>query len=229
MVYPSSASSCALQAIAPYSLFLDDDLILEPDLVERILIAIQEEGCGFVGSAFIGLSFVDDVRPHEQKIEFWDKGVQPETVKSGTPQWERWRLHNAANIYHVQQRLNLSPNNPIKYRVAWVAGCVMYDTAKLRSIGGYSFWQQLPPEHCGEDVLVQLRMMEQYGGCGIIPSGVYHQELPTTIVDRRVAADSAINKEYVRKILFRGTFGRNWRCFNRAESYSSTRAIAPSS
>lgn len=64
---------------------------------------------------------------------------------------------------------------------------------KLRELGGYSFWQELPPEHCGEDVLVQLRLMERYGGCGIIPSGVYHQELPTTIVDRRVVANSVLS------------------------------------
>lgn len=69
----------------------------------------------------------------------------------------------------------------------------MYDTAKLRNIGGYSFWRELPSEHCGEDVLVQLRLMALYGGCGIIPSGVYHQELPTTIVDHRVGADRVCN------------------------------------
>jgi len=181
------------KAMATYSLFLDDDLILESDVVERMLIAIQDEGCGFVGSAVIGLGYIDDVRPHEQVIEFWDGPVQPEIVKSGTPQWERWRLHNAANIYHVQQRLGLSQEGQRKYRVAWVGGCVMYDTSKLRSIGGYSFWQELPAEHCGEDVLVQLRMMALYGGCGIIPSGVYHQELPSTIVERGVPANSLFN------------------------------------
>lgn len=188
------------QAQGKYCLFLDDDLILEPDVISRMLIAIQEEGCGFVGSAFIGLSFIDDVRPDEQKIEFWDGPVQPEVIKHNTPQWERWRLHNAANIYHVQQRLGLTPNKQRKYRVAWVAGCVMYDTAKLRDVGGYLFWQELPSEHCGEDVLVQLRLMALYGGCGIIPSGVYHQELPTTIVDRSVVANSVLTpfppKEY---------------------------------
>ncbi|MBV8884781.1 MAG: glycosyltransferase family 2 protein, partial [Chroococcidiopsidaceae cyanobacterium CP_BM_RX_35] len=177
------------QATAPYCLFLDDDLILESDVVKRMLIAIQEESCGFVGSAVIGLSYVSDIRPHEQSIEFWDGPVQPEIVRSGSPQWERWRLHNAANIYHVQQQLGITPDNQRKYRVAWVGGCVMYDTAKLHDVGGYSFWQKLPTEHCGEDVLVQLRMMERYGGCGLIPSGVYHQELPTTIVNRLVAAD----------------------------------------
>lgn len=181
------------QAIAPYCLSLDDDLILEPDLIARMLVAIQEENCGFVGSALIGLSFINDIRPHEQKIEFWDGPVQPETVEYGTSQWERWRLHNAANIYHLQQKLGLTPERQRKYRVAWVAACVMYDTAKLRDIGGYSFWQELPLEHCGEDVLVQLRLMKRYGGCGIIPSGAYHQELPTTIVNRGVPANSVLN------------------------------------
>jgi glycosyltransferase involved in cell wall biosynthesis len=181
------------QAQGEYSLFLDDDLILEPDVVERMLIAIQEEGCGFVGCAFSGLSYIDDVRPDEQKIEFWDIPVEPEMVKSGTPQWERWRLHNGANIYHIQHRLGLNSDRQRKYRVTWIAACVMYDTTKLRAIDGFSFWRELPPEHCGEDVLVQLRLMARYGGCGLIPAGVYHQELPTTIVDRRVAADSALS------------------------------------
>jgi len=181
------------QVRAPYCLFLDDDVILESDLISRLLIAMQEENCGFVGSALIGLSFINDIRPHEQNIQFWDGPVQPETLEYGTPQWERWRLHNAANLYHIQQRLGLTPEQQRKYRVAWVAGCVIYDTLKLRAAGGFSFWQELPPEHCGEDVLVQLRLMKLYGGCGIIPSGAYHQELPTTIVDRSVVANSVLS------------------------------------
>lgn len=176
------------QAIAPYALFIDDDLILEPYVIGQMLEAIQTEGCGFVGSALSGLSFVEDVRPHEQAIEFWEGSVQPELVQPDTPQWERWRLHNAANIYHLQQRLNLTPEQTRKYRVAWVGGCVLYDTAKLRSVGGFSFWRDLPTEHCGEDVLAQLRVMAAYGGCGLLPSGAYHQELPTTVHDRRVNA-----------------------------------------
>lgn len=180
------------QATAPYCLFIDDDLILEPYVIEQLLKAIREENCGFVGSAFIGLSFIDDIRPHEQAIAFWEGNVQPEVVKPDTPEWERWRLHNAANLYHLQQRLGLTANNPRKYRVAWVPGCIIYDTAKLCQVGGFTFWQDLPPEHCGEDVLVQQRLMADYGGCGIIPSGVYHQEVPTTIIERQVAADKVI-------------------------------------
>ena len=73
------------QAQAPYALFLDDDLILEPYVVERMLAAMHEEACGFVGSAVIGLSYLHDVRPAEQQIEFWDGPVRPEIVRPGSP------------------------------------------------------------------------------------------------------------------------------------------------
>lgn len=181
------------QAIAPYVLYLDDDLILEPWVIANLLKAMQEESCGFVGSAFIGLSHLQDIRPHQQQVEFWQGAVQPELVQSGTPAWERYQLHNAANVYHVQQRLGLTPETTKKYRVAWIAGCILYDRVKLRSVGGYEFWRELPANHCGEDVLVQLRLMAQYGGCGIMPSGVYHQELPTTIPDRSVDAPQLLS------------------------------------
>jgi hypothetical protein len=69
-----------------------------------------------------------------------------------------------------------------------VGGCVLYDTSALRDCGGFGFWHELPREHCGEDVLAQLRVMARYGGCGLIPSGAYHLELPTTIPDRRTDA-----------------------------------------
>lgn len=176
------------QVTAPYTLFLDDDLILEPWLIRNMVAALREENIGFVGSGVIGLSFVHDVRPHEQDIEFWEGKVQPETIEPNGFGWDRWRLHNAANIYHIQQRLGIGPNNPRKYKVAWVGACAMYDTAKLREVGGYSFWRDLPPEHAGEDVLVQMRLMAKYGGCGILPSGAHHMELPTTVVDRTVDA-----------------------------------------
>jgi glycosyltransferase involved in cell wall biosynthesis len=185
------------QAEAAYALFLDDDLILEPFVVVQMLTAIREEGCGFVGSAVIGLSFSGDVRPHEQGIEFWEGRVQPEEVLPGSGQWQRYMLHNAANLYHLQQYLGLTPDRTRKYRVAWVGGCVMYDTAKLREAGGFHFWRDLPIQHGGEDVLAQLRVMRAYGGCGLIPSGVYHQELSTTVPDRQVNAPEVLGLDLV--------------------------------
>lgn len=182
------------QARAPHVLFLDDDVVLEPDLVARLLKAIREQRCGFVGSALIGMSHVNDQRPHEQRIEFWDGPVEPEEIAPGSPAWERHHLHSAANLYHVQNRLGLRPEEQRLYRVAWVGGCVLFDTEKLRQAGGFDFWDELPAEHCGEDVYAQLRVMSQYGGCGVIPSGAYHQELLTTIPRRDVDAPFALQR-----------------------------------
>jgi glycosyltransferase involved in cell wall biosynthesis len=173
---------------APYCLFLDDDVVTEPDLIERLLRAIRREQCGFVGSALHGLSFIDDFRPHQQAIEFWETGVAPETVALESTAWDRHHLHSAANLFHVQSRLGLARNQSRLYRVAWIGGCVLFDTEKLRAAGGFDFWTELPPEHCGEDVLVQLRVMQGFGGCGIIPSGAYHLELPTTVRMRDINA-----------------------------------------
>jgi GT2 family glycosyltransferase len=173
---------------APYSLFLDDDLVLDSYVVRNMKQVLQSKNIGFVGCAVIGLSYQNDVRPHQQDIEFWDGDITPETIIPKSPQWERYRLHNAANPFHVEKKFNASSDNPIPYKVAWVGGCVMYDTAKLHEVGGFSFWKDLPEQHCGEDVLAQLRVMKKYGGCGIIPSGVYHQELETTVPDRKVNA-----------------------------------------
>lgn len=174
------------RATAPYALFLDDDVLIEPGLLARLLRAIRTAGCGFVGSGLVGPSYVDDVRPHEQAIEFWDGPVTPERVRPGEAAWARHRLHNAANLHHLRERLR--PAGDRLYRVAWVGGCVLYDVPKLRAAGGFGFWPALPSEHSGEDVLAQLLVMERFGGCGLFPSGAYHLELPTTIDDRRVDA-----------------------------------------
>jgi GT2 family glycosyltransferase len=178
-------ASLLARARAPYALFLDDDVLVEPDLVARLVAAISRERCGFVGSALVGLSYVGDVRPDEEQIEFWDGPVVPEVVRPGTAEWERYRLHNAANLQHLRQRLG---DDERLYRVAWVGGCVLYDTARLREAGGFEFWPSLPSEHAGEDVLAQLRVLAAFGGAGLFPSGAYHLELPTTITDREVDA-----------------------------------------
>lgn len=181
------------QAVSPYALCLDDDVILEPWVLEQLTGAMRRLGCGFVGSALHGLSFLRDVRPQQQAITFWDGPITPEWVTPASPAWARSQLHAAANLYHVQQRLGLTPETTRAYRVAWVGGCVLYDTAKLRAVGGFGFWRELPREHCGEDVLAQLRVMARFGGCGLIPSGAYHQELPTTVRERRVDAPKVLS------------------------------------
>jgi hypothetical protein len=175
-------------AVAPLVLMLDDDMVLEPEVVARLVRVQQQQGCGFVGAACIGLSYLADVRPHEQPVELWDGPVAPETIVPGTPQWERFRLHNAANLHHVQTELKARDAAPVVYKVAWAGGCVLYDAAALRAVGGFEFHRELPAEACGEDVLAQLRVMAEFGGCGVMPSGVYHQELPTTVPTRHLDA-----------------------------------------
>ena len=167
-----------------YCLYLDDDVLLEPFVMGNMLQAQEEEDIGFVGQALIGLSYRNDYRPHQQAIELWEGPVEPELVTPQHASWQRHALHNAANILHVQEKMRLSPNRQRKYKVAWVGGCVQYDVQKLRETGGFEFWKEIPEEHAGEDVLAQLRVMKRYGGCGLIPSGAYHQEAPTTIVNR---------------------------------------------
>lgn len=176
------------QVRASCCLFVDDDVILEPDLVARLHAVLGEERCGLVGSALHGLSYLGQLRPMQEAIEFWEGPVMPETVRPGSPAWARHHLHSAANLFHVQTRLDDGPGTTRRYKIAWVGGCVMFDTAKLRAVGGFDFWRDLPAQHCGEDVLAQQRVMARYGGCAILPSGAYHMELPTTITARAIDA-----------------------------------------
>lgn len=175
-------------ATGRYSLFLDDDLVLESYVMQMLATVLDQQQCGFAGNAVIGLSFRDDERPPEQAVEFFDGPVRAERVTPGDEKWQRHRLHNAANLLHVQRRSVAQPEQPLLYKVAWVGGCVMYNTEKLRASGGFEFWRELPARHCGEDVLAQLRVAGKFGGCGVMPSGAYHQELETTVHDRSVNA-----------------------------------------
>ncbi len=175
---------------APLVLFLDDDVYLEADLVSRLVRAIRLAGCGFVGSAVIGLSHLGDRRPDEQQVEFWDGPVLPEVVTPESAAWQRHRLHNAANLEHL--RIDAAANGERLYKVAWTGGCVLYDAARLRAAGGFEFWHELPEQHAGEDVLAQLRVMARFGGAGLFPSGAYHLEVPTTLPDRAVDAPRAL-------------------------------------
>ncbi|WP_217370754.1 glycosyltransferase family 2 protein [Nonomuraea antri] len=164
-------------------LYLDDDVWLEPDAVEVLLSAIGELNCGFLGYALHGLSYRDDLRPHElEPYEEWDD-VRPERIRRESPAWDRYTLHNASNPLHLAEKT--AKDRPWwPYKVAWIGGCVLYDRARLVECGGFAFWPGVPPDHAGEDVVAELRVMERYGGAGLLPSRAYHLELPTTVVDR---------------------------------------------
>ena len=169
------------QATAGALLYLDDDVFMEPRVVERLLKTLQDQRCGFVGAFPAGLSHREDVRPEQQLVDYWDGPVQPEVVEPGTPQWERWQLHRAANLYHASR--SIPPGEFRLYKVAWIASCILYDRAKLLEVGGFSFWPRLPRYHSGEEVLVQNLLMRRWGGCAIMPSGTYYTQVPTTVLN----------------------------------------------
>lgn len=173
------------QSTAPYVHYLDDDVVLEPLVMERLLCVMQEDGCGFVGAAAVGLAYLDDVRPHQQAIEIWEGPVRPEPITPETIPEYRHGINVAANALHVERRL--APHGEtIRYKVAWIGGAnVLYDRAKLLDVGGFGFWDRLPPVHAGEDAVAQFLLIHAYGGCGVLPTGTYHLCLPTTIPDRQ--------------------------------------------
>jgi len=183
-------------ASAPEVLFLDDDVWLEPGTLERMHEALVSLGCGFVGSAVQGLSYLGDHRPDEEEpFEPWDGPVEPETVTRSSPAFRRWSLHNAANLAHVAARLHLEPGTAVPYRVAWVGGCVLYRRDALLQAGGFGFARWLPPDHVGEDVLAQWQVMERDGGAGLVPSGAVHLEAPTTVPDRSANAPDVLDDD----------------------------------
>ena len=93
-------------------------------------------------------------------------------------------MNNAANPLHLERSL-VSDRQPILYKVSWVGGAnVLYDREKLLRVGGFSWWERLPAEHAGEEVVAQWLLIRRFGGCGILPSGTYHLGLPTTLDDR---------------------------------------------
>ncbi|WP_433389339.1 glycosyltransferase family 2 protein [Micromonospora sp. KLBMP9576] len=174
---------------ARYVLCLDDDVWLEPGTLHRLVTAIGELGCGFVGNAVHGLSYAEDVRPETHRhYEEWTGPPAPERIRPGTPEWERATIHSAANLLHVTRRLDLPAGAWRAYRVSWVGGCVLYDRAKLLDSGGFDFWRRVHEKHQGEDVAAQLAVLARFGGAGVLPSGAYHLESPTTVTDREVEA-----------------------------------------
>ena len=173
------------QSRAPYVHFLDDDVLLDPPALRRMIEVLLAEGVGFVGCAVAGLGYLDDMRPEEERIELWDGPVRPEQFTPEALPWERHRINNAANPLHLERRL-APDGRTVRYKVAWVGGAnVLFDREKLLNVGGFSWWRRLPREHAGEDVVVQFLLIRKYGGCGILPCGAYHLGLPTAVSDRQ--------------------------------------------
>ena len=175
------------QARAPWCCSSTTTSSLEPDLIERLARAIGAAGCGFVGSAVHGLSHLDDERPQQQAIEFWDGPVEPErsgpTARSG-----RATICTAPPTSTTCSAASAS--TPRRSASTGSPGSAAACCSIPRSCAAPAASTSGPNcrRHCGEDVLAQLRVMARDGGCGLIPSGAYHQELPTTVPLRRCDA-----------------------------------------
>jgi GT2 family glycosyltransferase len=177
------------KALTEKVLFLDDDVWLEPGALLTMSRALDELRCGFVGMAPQGLSYLGDRRPEQTDVFApWEGAVTPERIRPGDSEFLRWPLHSAANLAHLGADSGLEPGQWLAYKVAWLGGCTMYRRQALDDAGGFRFWTQLPPEHCGEDVVAQWKVMEKYGAAGILPTGAVHLESPSTVTDRRVEA-----------------------------------------
>jgi GT2 family glycosyltransferase len=181
------------QSSAAQVLFLDDDVWLEPGMLGRLHDALTRLGCGFVGAAVQGLSYLADDRPVERApFVPWRGRVHPEQIRRDSPEYDRWTLHNAANLTHLAAELDVREGGWLAYKIAWVGGCVLYDRGALEACGGFSFWRDLPTLHVGEDVAAEWQVMEQFGGAGILPSGAVHLEAPTTVPLRDVEASDVL-------------------------------------
>ena len=177
------------QSQAPLLHYLDDDILLGPGMLERMVQVIRQEQCGFVGAGISGLKFAHELLPGDlDSFEPWEGPVRPEPHTWETIPWSRYRLHTRANPLHLT-RLYAADGRTVRYKVAWVGANVIYDREKLISVGGFSWWAELPPNHSGEEVLAQLLLARRYGGCAILPAEVYHLELPSQTSDRDVKAD----------------------------------------
>lgn len=176
------------QSCAPYVHYLDDDVLLDSAVLERMVSVLQTEGCGFVGCAAAGLQYLDDVRADTHaSLEQWVGPVRPELIDpdSFAAIVHRASVNSAANPLHLEAK-HCADGQVVRYKLAWIGGAnMLFDREKLLSVGGFSWWNRLSPQHVGEDALAQALLLRSYGGCGILPCGTYHLCLPTTVPDRR--------------------------------------------
>lgn len=62
---------------------------------------------------------------------------------------------------------------------------MLFDHGKPLDVGGFSWQERLPPEHAGEEVIVQFLLVRKHSGYGILPSGTHHIGPETAVDDRR--------------------------------------------
>ncbi|MGH4026321.1 MAG: adenylyltransferase/cytidyltransferase family protein [Pseudonocardiaceae bacterium] len=136
----------ALSCVDHVVVFTEDTparLIRLPGTLARLHAAITELGCGFVGAAVQGLSYLADRRPRELEPYEERRGRPvPELVEPGAPGWQRWTCTTRPTPTHLAERI--PPGQWRAYKVAWVGGCVHYDRHAPTAAGGFDSGRSCP-------------------------------------------------------------------------------------
>ena len=122
---------------------------MSPWVLKTLLQTLELEGCAFVGAFPRAFPTQDDVRPGQQRIDYWSGPVSPEAVDPGSGEWERWHLHRAANLHHVCQSIPPETGAPLQGSVDCIVRTVR--PAKAPRCRRLPFWDRLPQYHSGEE------------------------------------------------------------------------------
>jgi len=144
-------------ATAQAVLVLDDTVWLAPATLRDLLTAQEQYGGGFVGAFPHDLSRMP-AYPTPRAVLF-DGPAQPHLPESDPAA----ALHQGSNVYDLG--LRVPPGAVYPYAVRSIDGCVLYDRALLERVGGFG--------DTGQHAEAQLRLLEQAGGYGVVPSGAF--------------------------------------------------------
>lgn len=159
------------QASAEYVLLIEDNAWLAPQTLQKLLDTIQEQQCGFVGAQPDALVENSDRSSGGKHFDLWDGSVQPEAIEPGQREWLRERLNQNSTFTNLS--LRVPPGQQYMYKIAFATGAVLYHRQKLSSVGGFSS-VETNSGFPSSTAAAQNRLMRQYGGCSLLPSGVYH-------------------------------------------------------
>ena len=80
---PSSGDFLLTATSADMVLFLDDDVFMEPWVLERLVDTLMQRTVRFCRRLSLGAVLSHDVRPEQQHIEYWEGPVRPEAIGPG--------------------------------------------------------------------------------------------------------------------------------------------------
>ena len=134
-------------------------------------------GVGFDAYGLLGVRLDSGKRRDDGGISFFTTDSRGEPLDDVSEAGAAIKLRVSNSILKHGQQL---PAMPV----------LSYDSTRLlpQTFTGTGFNQR----HYVEDVAAQLAVLERYGGAGVLPSGAYHLESPTTVTEREVEAYEAL-------------------------------------